>query len=374
MRGAKRSSPVAEPDQSGERKIIHIDMDAFYASVEQRDDASLVGRAMAVSDPRGWGIVATASYEARAQGVKSGMPVGRAKLICPDLRMIKPRLELYQSISAEMGEILSSYTDLVEPVMLDEAYLDVTIAAVGSSATAIAHDIRHRIKADLGLIASAGVSNSKFLAKLASDRSKPNGLLVVPPSRAADFIAELPVDLFHDVGPATAAKLLGLGVRKCTELRDLSLETLVETFGKKGRYLHDMARAIDHRRVQVPAEKRSHGVEISFRSQLTSLEEVRRAFVPVADRVWAKCAEGGVLFARTAIKIRYADFRYFTKSRRLGRAGDSAEALRRAVDDLVDDLPALEDRVRLIGVSVASLLPAGSPPSPPTGEQLDLIQ
>lgn len=352
---------MLEMSDPASRKIIHVDMDAFYASIEQRDDPSLRGQAIAVSDPRGWGIVATASYEAREHGVRSGMPVGRARSICPGLRVIEPRLELYQRVSADIREIFTRYTDLVEPVMLDEAYLDVTRQAVGSSATVIARDIRDRLRTELGLIASAGVSNSKFLAKLASDRAKPDGLVIVPPSRALEFIADLPVELFHGVGPATAAKLLELDVRTSTELRGLSRDALVTAFGKTGHYLHDMARGVDHRPVKVPGEKRSHGVEISFRPQLSSRGDVRHAFGPIVDQVWSKCEANRVLFGNVSIRIRYADFRGFTRSRKLGEPGGSAEALRRAVDALVDDLPAFEDKVRLIGVSVTALLPADAP-------------
>ena len=237
-----------EPDApvEGGRKIIHIDMDAFYASVEQRDDPSLRGKPVAVGGTRERGVVAAASYEARRFGVRSAMASGLARRLCPDLLFVRPRFEVYREVSRQIHEIFAEFTDLIEPLSLDEAYLDVTSNHQGAAtATEVARLIRSRIKAETGLTASAGVSYNKFIAKLASDHNKPDGLCVVRPDQGLAFIAPLSVGRFHGVGPVTAARMEKLGIHTGADLRRCSREFLAQQFGKSGDYFYLAARAID---------------------------------------------------------------------------------------------------------------------------------
>ena len=227
-------APAQEGRQEG-RKIIHVDMDAFFASVEQRDDPDLRGRPVAVGGSRQRGVVAAASYEARVFGVRSAMPSMRAIRLCPDLVFVKPRFEVYKAVSGDIRAIFADYTSLIEPLSLDEAYLDVTVAARASSATRIAEEIRARIREATGLTASAGVSYNKFLAKLASDHRKPDGLTVVPPGKGEAFVAALDIGRFHGVGPVTAQRMRALGIATGADLRLQSAEALDAAFGKAGR-------------------------------------------------------------------------------------------------------------------------------------------
>ena len=227
------------------RKIIHIDMDAFFASVEQRDDPLLRGKPVAVGGSSARGVVAAASYEARTYGVRSAMASVSARRKCPDLVFVPPRFDVYRAVSDQIRAIFADYTDLIEPLSLDEAYLDVTDDRRGlGSATAIAEDIRRRIKAETRLTASAGVSYNKFIAKLASDQNKPDGICVIPPHRGAAFVASLPVSRFRGVGPVTAKKMESLGIRTGADLRDRSLAFLTEEFGSSGAYFHLAARVL----------------------------------------------------------------------------------------------------------------------------------
>ena len=247
------------------RKIIHVDMDAFYAAVEQRDNPELRGKPVAVGGSAARGVVAAASYEARVYGVRSAMPSVTAKRRCPELIFVKPRFEVYRAVSAQIREVFAEHTDLIEPLSLDEAYLDVTENKQGIPiATEVAEIIRRRITEVTGLNASAGISYCKFLAKLASDLNKPNGRVVITPSGGPQFVAELPVKKFHGVGPATAAKMERLGILTGADLRKKSAEFLREHFGKSGDWYYRISRGIDNRPVEPHRERKSIGAEDTF--------------------------------------------------------------------------------------------------------------
>src|SRR5438874_6812281 len=251
------------------RKIIHIDMDAFYASVEQRDNPELRGKPVAVGGAEARGVVAAASYEARKFGVHSAMPSLTAKRKCPDLIFIKPRFDVYKAVSIRIRQIFAEYTPIIEPLSLDEAYLDVTENLKGIvSATWIAEEIRARIRAQTQLTASAGVSYSKFLAKLASDHRKPDGLFVITPKMGPAFVETLPVRKFHGVGPATARKMSGLGIETRFDLKGQTLEFLQQHFGKVSSYYYWAARGVDERPVRADRIRKSVGAENTFPADL----------------------------------------------------------------------------------------------------------
>ena len=256
------------------RKIIHVDMDAFYASVEQRDDPSLKGKPVAVGGGHR-GVVTAASYEARPFGVRSAMPSVTAKRRCPDLIFVKPRFDVYRSVSQQIRAIFFDYTDLVEPLSLDEAYLDVTEDRRGlGSARAIAADIRRRIREECQLTASAGVSYCKFIAKLASDHRKPDGLCVITPEKGADFVASLPVARFHGVGPVTARKMERLGINTGADLREWSLAALQAHFGSSADWYYRICRGIDDREVKPDRPYKSVSAERTFDEDLTDPERL----------------------------------------------------------------------------------------------------
>ena len=269
------------------RKIIHIDMDAFYASVEQRDNPELRGQPVAVGGSQERGVVAAASYEARKFGVHSAMPSVIAKRKCPGLIFVKPRFDAYKAVSLQIWEIFAEYTPIIEPLSLDEAYLDVTENLKGIvSATWIAKEIRVRIRAETQLTASAGVSYNKFLAKLASDHHKPDGLFVITPEMGPAFVETLPVRRFHGIGPATAKKMEQLGIRIGLELRAQSLGLLREHFGKAGSYYYWAARGIDERPVRADRMRKSVGAENTFAADLFTYEAAGDALREIIDKVW----------------------------------------------------------------------------------------
>jgi DNA polymerase-4 len=281
------------PDRRGaveparHRKIIHIDMDAFYASVEQRDDPELRGKPVAVGGSRERGVVAAASYEARRFGVKSAMPSVTAKRRCPGLIFVRPRFDVYRAVSQQIREIFAAYTPLIEPLSLDEAYLDVTqnLKAM-SSATEIAEEIRARIRSETGLTASAGVSYNKFLAKMASDERKPDGLFVITPRMGPAFVEALPIGRFHGIGPVTRARMEGLGIRNGGDLKAQPLLFLQQQFGKAGPYYYALARGIDDRPVCADRIRKSIGCETTFTADLSTLDEARVALGPLIAKVW----------------------------------------------------------------------------------------
>jgi DNA polymerase-4 len=347
------SSPDSPPVP---RRIIHIDMDAFYASVEQRDDPRLRGLPVAVGGSRQRGVVAAASYEARRFGVHSAMASVTARRKCPDLVFVPPRFDVYQAVSQQIRAIFARYTSLIQPLSLDEAYLDVTAPRVDrGSATAIAAEIRAAIRAETGLTASAGVSYNKFLAKLASDHRKPDGLFVITPRMGPDFVATLPVARFHGIGPATAARMAALGIHTGLDLRACALAFLVQHFGKAGCYYHGIARGEDDRPVEPDRVRKSVGAETTFERDLLHWEEVGPALRPVFAKVWAACDHGGHAARTVTVKVKYADFRLLTRSRScIDPIGAQAE-LEQIGIDLLRPLFPPPLGVRLLGVSLSNL-------------------
>jgi DNA polymerase-4 len=352
--GTQVQDSPAEPARP--RKVIHIDMDAFYASVEQRDNPELRGKPVAVGGSRERGVVAAASYEARKFGVRSAMPSVIAKRQCPDLIFVKPRFDAYKAVSLHIREIFAEHTHLIEPLSLDEAYLDVTENRKGiATATEIAREIRAKIRAETSLTASAGVSYNKFLAKLASDHRKPDGLFVITPEMGPAFVENLPVGKFHGVGPATTAKMNRLGIETGLDLRGQTISFLQQHFGKSGPYFYWIARGIDERPVRADRVRKSIGAENTFAADLFSFEEAREALLPIIDTVWRHCDSSGARGRTVTLKIKFADFQRITRSLSSPRMFDERGALERiAMDLLKAQFPATKG-IRLLGLSVTAL-------------------
>ena len=337
------------------RKIIHIDMDAFYASVEQRDDPALRGRPLAVGHGAARGVVAAASYEARKFGVRSAMPSSTALRKCPELIFVKPRPEVYRAVSQQIRAIFAEYTPLIEPLSLDEAYLDVSANLRGiPTASATATEIRARILAETELTASAGISYNKFLAKLASDHRKPNGQFVIPPGAGEAFVADLPVGRFHGVGPVTADKMNRLGILTGADLKLQSLAFLQQHFGKSGPWYYGLAGGEDHRAVVSDRPRKSSGSETTFSRDLLEPAEIEAAICEMADDVWAWCEKTKSLGRTVTVKIKYADFQIATRSRTYDAPVSSREALREASLQLMRSVYPLSKGIRLVGVTLSS--------------------
>lgn len=354
---------VLEQKQPAERirKIIHVDMDAFYASVEQRDDPDLRGRPVAVGGGEARGVVAAASYEARKFGVHSAMASVTARRKCPELVFVKPRFDVYKAISRQIREIFAEYTDLVEPLSLDEAYLDVTENFKGMElASEIAEQIRGRIRIATGLTASAGVSYNKFLAKMASDQRKPDGLFVISPKNGPAFVEELPVSKFHGVGPATAEKMRRLGIETGADLKEKPLALLQQHFGKSGPYFYGIARGIDTRLVRPHRVRKSVGAEDTFSSDIHQLGEALDKVAPLIGKVWGSCRSGGFCGRTVTVKIKYADFRQVTRSRSLPAPIASAEEMAAICQTILAQEFPVEKGVRLLGVTLSSLAADGA--------------
>lgn len=338
------------------RKIIHVDMDAFYASVEQRDNPELRGKPVAVGGSAARGVVAAASYEARAFGVRSALPSVTAKRRCPDLIFVKPRFDVYRAVSAQIQRIFAEHTDLIEPLSLDEAYLDVTENKQNMPvATDIATMIRARIKEVTGLNASAGISYCKFLAKMASDLNKPNGQAVITPKMGPEFVADLPVKKFHGVGPATAAKMQRLGIETGADLREKPLTFLQEHFGKSGSWYYRIARGIDERPVQPNRPRKSVGAEDTFVADIFDLDSARAELVRLAEKVWRHCEAKEITGRTVTLKVKFADFQQITRSRTLPRFIGGADEMIDVSQSMLADLFPLEKGIRLLGVTLSSL-------------------
>jgi DNA polymerase-4 len=337
------------------RKIIHVDMDAFYASVEQRDNSSLRGRPVAVGHGAKRGVVAAASYEARAFGVRSAMPSTTAMQLCADLVFVPPRFDVYRAVSRQIHTIFADYTPLIEPLSLDEAYLDVTEDLRGlSTASATAKEIRARIFDHTCLTASAGISYNKFFAKLASTQRKPNGQFVITPEMGPDFIASLPVAKFHGVGPVTAAKMQRLGIQTGTDLRNKSLGFLQQHFGKSAAWYLAIANGIDDRPVVANRARKSSGSETTFARDLTAAEEIEAGVVAMADEVWAWCERVNAFGRTVTVKVKFADFQIITRSHSFPSAIARREALRQASVALVRTVFPTTKGIRLLGVTVSN--------------------
>lgn len=338
------------------RKIIHVDMDAFYASVEQRDNPELRGKPLAVGGSAARGVVAAASYEARAFGVRSAMPSVTAKRKCPDLIFVPPRFDVYKAVSQQIREIFAEYTPLIEPLSLDEAYLDVTENLKGMEiATEVALEIRARIKQVTGLNASAGISYNKFLAKMASDLNKPNGQAVITPKNGPAFVEALPVGKFHGVGPATAERMRKYGIETGLDLKAKSLAFLQEHFGKSGSYFYGIARGIDERQVRPDRIRKSVGAEDTFPEDIDDLDLATAELRPLAEKVWRYCEASGISGKTVTVKIKYSDFTRATRSRTIPVPVAGLSEILEAASALLATVHPFRRPVRLLGVTLSSL-------------------
>jgi DNA polymerase IV len=343
------------------RKIIHVDMDAFYASVEQRDDPSLRGKPLAVGGGHR-GVVAAASYEARKFGIRSAMPSVTAKRRCAELLFVKPRFDVYRAVSQQIRAIFADYTDLVEPLSLDEAYLDVTEDRLGmGTARAIAEDIRRRIKAETGLTASAGVSYCKFIAKLASDHRKPDGLCVITPEKGPEFVASLPVARFHGIGPVTAAKMERLGIVTGADLRDWSLPALEAQFGSSGNWYYRICRGIDEREVKPDRPYKSVSAERTFDEDLADPERLAAELERIAGFAWDRVKRAEVSGRTVTLKVKFGDFTLITRSKSFGAAVDQPGFLA-AGQALLAALHPLPRGIRLLGLGLHNLTEINAEP------------
>ena len=339
------------------RKIIHVDMDAFYASVEQRDNPDLRGKPVAVGGSSKRGVVAAASYEARAFGVRSAMPSITAQRQCPDLIFVKPRFEAYKLVSRQIREIFSRHTDIIQPLSLDEAYLDVTHDKTGlGSAVKVAKAIRAAIAAETELTASAGVSYNKFIAKLASDQNKPDGLCVIVPEQGAEFVAGLPVRRFHGVGPRTAEKMAKLGVHTGADLATKDKAWLAHHFGSWGGYLHQAARGIDDRPVNANSVRKSLGGETTYFDDKRSEAELRDALEEIIELVWDRIERYQARGKTLVLKARYSDFRTVTRSRTIGHIITVRAEFAKLAHALLDQILPAELGIRLLGLTMSGLV------------------
>jgi DNA polymerase-4 len=339
------------------RRILHIDMDAFYASVEQRDDPCLKGKPVAVGgSPAGRGVVAAASYEARVYGVRSAIPMARALRLCPGLVIVRPDFAKYKAASQAVFGIFRSVTPLVEPLSLDEAYLDVTENAWGEPlGRTVAQRLKGEIREATGLTASAGVAPNKFLAKIASAWKKPDGLTVIAPARVEGFLQKLPVDALWGVGPVTAARLRERGIEKLVDVRAADETVLRDAVGSGADWLRRLANGIDDRKVEPHSEPKSSGSENTFASDLTDLNEIRATIDEMA-RDAARWLEKKSLLCRTVtIKVRYSDFTTITRSHSSEPTREEEDLARRAVA-LLEKTDAGSRPVRLLGASVHNLV------------------
>ena len=320
-------------DEGRIRKIIHIDMDAFYASVEQRDEPALRGKPVAVGYPAKRGVVAAASYEARSFGVRSAMPSTVAIWKCAELVFVPPRFDVYREVSKQIHAILKNYTRLVEPLSLDEAYLDVTdnLKSI-PTAWETAKEIRARIYEETKLTASAGISCNKFLAKLASEYRKPNGQFAILPEA---FVATLPVAKFHGVGPKTTARMRALGIETGADLRRQTLDFLQDRFGKSGSWYYNIARGRDERPVEPDRERKSSGSETTFPEDRTDPVQIEAGVLAMADDVWAWCEKTNSHGRTVTVKIKWADFQISTRSRSMEMPFQTREKLHQVALDLI---------------------------------------
>ena len=337
------------------RKIIHVDMDAFYASVEQRDNPELKGRPVAVGGGHR-GVVTAASYEARPYGVRSALPSVTAKRLCPELIFVKPRFDVYRAVSHQIRTIFADYTDLVEPLSLDEAYLDVSEdrRQLGS-ARAVAEDIRRRIREECQLTASAGVSYCKFIAKLASDHRKPDGLCVITPEKGPEFVASLPVARFHGVGPVTARKMERLGILTGADLREWSLAALQAHFGSSADWYWRICRGIDEREVKPDRPYKSVSAERTFDEDLRDADRLAAELTRIAGYAWDRVTRAEVVGRTVTLKVKYGDFTIITRSKSFPSSVPDLDAFTAAGQGLLSALHPLSKGIRLLGLGLHNL-------------------
>ncbi len=353
-----RESDGDDPEEGGTglRKIIHVDMDAFFASVEQRDNPDLRGKPVAVGGSGGRGVVAAASYEARKFGVRSAMPSVTAKRLCPDLIFVRHRFDAYKEASRQIRDIFRRYTPYVEPLSLDEAYLDVTDDLLGiGSATRIAELIRQEIRDKTDLTASAGVSYNKFLAKLASDQNKPDGLCVIKPGEGARFVAGLPVRRFHGVGPKGAEKMAKLGIQSGADLAAKDIDFLRANFGSFADYLYRAARGIDLRPVSAHRLRKSVGGERTFNEDISSGPRLRETLDDIIEIVWDSIEKTRSKGRTVTLKMKYTDFQTVTRSRSVPHAVKDKAEFAAISRSLLDDTLPLPLPIRLMGLTLSNL-------------------
>ncbi len=339
------------------RKIIHLDMDAFYASVDQRDFPEYRGKAIAVGgSPDGRGVVATASYEARKFGVRSAMSSRKALQLCPDIIFTRPRFDVYKQVSYQIREIFQRYTDLIEPLSLDEAFLDVTMDKQGiGSAIDIARAIKSAIKEELNLTVSAGVSVNKFIAKIASDMDKPNGLTFIGPSKIVKFMESLPVEKFFGVGKVTAKKMHELGLFTGMDLKKQREDDLVRWFGKTGHFFYRIVRGIDERPVTPNRSSKSVGIEDTFEVDIETFEEMNAILQRLSNQLWRRIGKKEIAGRTLTLKLKYADFVQLTRSVTLDTSFDSEEKIYTTAHSLLSKVT-LANKVRLLGVSISNFI------------------
>lgn len=342
-------------DQIPIKKIIHVDMDAFYASVEQMDNPELQGKPLAVGGSGERGVIAAASYEARAYGVRSAMSGALARRKCPPLIFVKPRMERYKEISHKIREIFFDYTDLVEPLSLDEAYLDVTENKKNiSSASKLAKEIRQRIYEEVGLRASAGISINKFTAKIASDINKPNGQKTIIPDEVIPFLEELPIEKFFGVGKVTADKMNGLGIFKGKDLKSQSLEFLARNFGKSGSHFYEIVRGIQHSEVRPNRLRKSIAAERTFITDISTESDMIEKLELIAEELERRLLRAKVKGKTITVKMKHHDFTIQSKSKTMDHWIDQKEELLNLAVGLLRQA-ALEKPVRLLGISISKL-------------------
>ena len=331
-------------------------MDAFFASVEQLDHPELRGKPVAVGGSSERSVVAAASYEARKFGVRSAMPSVIARRLCPDLIFVKHNFERYSEVSESVLEIFRQFTDLIEPLSIDEAFLDVTDDKLKiCSATLIAKKIRQEIRAKTGLTASAGISYNKFLAKIASDINKPDGLFVIKPEDAEKFIEKLPVNKFYGIGSVTAQKMHMLGIHSGADLKTWDLVSLVRNFGKAGVFFHDIVRGIDARPVEPGQERKSFGTELTFEKDLTTRFGIIAELYKLEKKLMERLESDGISGRTITLKIKFSDFRQITRSKTLQHYIKDFETLHKEVKSIRDTIDLKNVRIRLLGVTVSNL-------------------
>lgn len=338
------------------RKIIHIDMDAFYASVEQRDNSEFKGKPLVVGgNPDGRGVVAACSYEARKFGIHSAMSCARAQRLCPHLIFVRPDFSKYKEVSRQIREIFHDYTDLVEPLSLDEAFLDVTENKKGMpSATYIAEEIRARVFETTGLTCSAGVSFNKFLAKIASDENKPNGIKVIIPQDSAKFIDRLPIRKFFGVGKATEKRMHDFGIENGTDLKKITREKLIAIFGKVGGYFHDVSHGKDERAVNPSRKSHSIGKETTLNEDSDNSEEIIKILRVVAENVEKALKKREKKGRTLTLKVKYSDFVSVTRSETVEKRIDDATTMMEIVESLILKTDAGKRKVRLLGITISN--------------------
>jgi DNA polymerase IV len=344
-------------DTLEQRKIIHIDMDAFYASVEQRDYPEYQGKPVVVGGtPEQRGVVAACSYEARKFGIHSAMPAAQAHQRCPQAIFLRPRFTVYREVSSEIQAVFHQFTDLVEPLSLDEAYLDVTHnQEFSGSATLIAKEIKRLIKEKTNLNASAGVSYNKFLAKIASDMDKPDGLYLITPEQGPEFIKKLPIRQFHGIGKATEARMKAFGIHTGDDLRQKELNELVNNFGKAGHFYYSIARGIDLRPVNNQRQRKSLGKETTFSQDMGDRDEMFKILDELSNSVSRTLFKKQLIAQTITLKVKYADFELITRSRTVEKPTQAASKITKVVKELLTKTEAGQRKVRLLGVTTSKL-------------------